>query len=122
MSISSLKNRINKRIELEKFKSDFTDIGSFIKKKRKELNVTQDEISTGICSISYLSKIENNQIIPNDLEEKAKDKTINVSLEQIEQDAMQELRRYVKAKTSRPKRRGAAKGYGKQRRNKGGLI
>ena len=66
MSITSLKNRINKRVEIEKFKSDFTDIGSFIKKKRKELNVTQDEISNGICSVSYLSKIENNQIIPND--------------------------------------------------------
>ena len=66
LSIISLKNRINKRVEIEKFKSDFTDIGSFIKKKRKELNVTQDEISNGICSISYLSKIENNQIVPND--------------------------------------------------------
>ena len=66
MSIESLKNRINKRVEIEKYKNDFTDIGSFIKEKRKELNVTQDEISTGICSISYLSKIENNQIIPND--------------------------------------------------------
>ena len=66
MSIDSLKNRINKRVELEKYKRDFTDIGSFIKEKRKELKVTQDEISTGICSISYLSKIENNQIIPND--------------------------------------------------------
>ena len=66
MSITSLKNRINKRVELEKFKRDFTDIGGFIKKKRKELNVTQDEISNGICSISYLSKIENNQIVPND--------------------------------------------------------
>ena len=65
MSISSLKNRVMKRVELEKYKSDFTDIGSFIKKKRKELNVTQDEISNGICSISYLSKIENNQIVPN---------------------------------------------------------
>lgn len=66
MSISSLKNRVNKRVELEKYKSDFSDIGSFIKRKRKELNVTQDEISNGICSISYLSKIENNQIVPKD--------------------------------------------------------
>lgn len=66
MSITSLKNRVNKRVELEKYKSDFSDIGSFIKRKRKELNVTQDEISNGICSISYLSKIENNQIVPND--------------------------------------------------------
>lgn len=66
MSISSLKYRITKRVELEQFKQDFSDIGSFIKKKRKELNVTQDEISNGICSISYLSKIENNQIVPSE--------------------------------------------------------
>ncbi len=65
MSISSLKNKINKRIKVSDYKSDFQEIGSFIKKKRKELNVTQDVISNGICSISYLSKIENNQIIPN---------------------------------------------------------
>ena len=65
MSISSLKNKINKRIRVSDYKSDYQEIGSFIKKKRKELNVTQDVISNGICSISYLSKIENNQIIPN---------------------------------------------------------
>lgn len=65
MSITSLKNKINKRIRVSDYRSDFQEIGSFIKKKRKELNVTQDVISNGICSISYLSKIENNQIIPN---------------------------------------------------------
>ncbi|MCK5388322.1 MAG: helix-turn-helix transcriptional regulator [Candidatus Izimaplasma sp.] len=65
MSITSLKNKINKRIRVSDYRSDFQEIGSFIKKKRKELNVTQDAISNGICSISYLSKIENNQIIPN---------------------------------------------------------
>ena len=65
MSITSLKNKINKRIRVSDYRSDFQEIGSFIKKKRKELNVTQDAISNGICSISYLSKIENNQIVPN---------------------------------------------------------
>ena len=65
LSISSLKNKINKRIRISDYKSDYQEIGSFIKKKRKELNVTQDVISNGICSISYLSKIENNQIVPN---------------------------------------------------------
>ncbi len=66
MSITSLKNRINKRLKLVDFKTDFQEVGSFIKKKRKELNVTQDIISNGICSVSYLSKIENNQIVPNE--------------------------------------------------------
>ncbi len=63
--MNSLRNKINKRIKVNDYKSDFQEIGSFIKKKRKELNVTQDAVSSGICSISYLSKIENNQIIPN---------------------------------------------------------
>ncbi len=66
MSIISLKNKINKRIKVSDYRSDYQEIGSFIKNKRKELNVTQDVISNGICSISYLSKIENNQIIPNE--------------------------------------------------------
>ncbi|QMS85591.1 helix-turn-helix domain-containing protein [Candidatus Xianfuyuplasma coldseepsis] len=65
MSIQSLKHRIHKRMELQKYKQDYSDIGSFIKRKRKELNITQDEVSNGICSISYLSKIENNQIVPS---------------------------------------------------------
>lgn len=66
LSITSLKNKINKRVKVSDYRSDFQEIGSFIKKKRKEMNVTQDVISNGICSISYLSKIENNQIIPNE--------------------------------------------------------
>lgn len=66
MSIQSIKHRIQKRMNNKKQKQDYSDIGSFIKKRRKELNVTQDEISNGICSISYLSKIENNQIVPSD--------------------------------------------------------
>lgn len=65
MSVSSLKNKINKRVR-NSSKNDFQDIGGYIKKKRKELNVTQDIVSNGICSVSYLSKIENNQIIPKE--------------------------------------------------------
>ncbi len=65
MRLDSLKNKVYKRIELDKHKDDYTDVGNFIKETRKELNLTQDEISEGICSISYLSKIENNQIVPN---------------------------------------------------------
>ena len=66
MGITSLKNKITKRIKQEGFKTDFQEIGTFIKKRRKDLNLTQDVISSGICSVSYLSKIENNQIAPNE--------------------------------------------------------
>ncbi len=41
-------------------------IGSAIKFKRKELKMTLEEASEGICSISYLSKLENNVIEPSD--------------------------------------------------------
>lgn len=65
MSISSLKNKVNKRV-VNSSRNDFQDIGGYIKKKRKELNITQDVVSSGICSVSYLSKIENNQIVPKE--------------------------------------------------------
>lgn len=66
MGVTSLKNKINKRIKKEHYKNDYHEIGTFIKKRRKDLNLTQDIISNGICSISYLSKIENGQIAPNE--------------------------------------------------------
>ena len=62
MGIESLKSKVQKRIHQESIKKDYQEIGTFIKKRRKDLNMTQDMISNGICSISYLSKIENNQI------------------------------------------------------------
>ena len=42
-------------------------IGSAIKFKRRELHMTLEEASKDICSISYLSKLENNIIVPNDV-------------------------------------------------------
>lgn len=65
MGIESLKSKVQKRIHEESIKKDYQEIGTFIKKRRKDLNMTQDMISNGICSVSYLSKIENNQIAPN---------------------------------------------------------
>ena len=41
-------------------------IGSAIKFKRKEMNMTLEEGADGICSISYLSKLENNLIDPGE--------------------------------------------------------
>lgn len=38
------------------------DLGKFIAIKRIELNITQEDLSNGICSIPYLSKIENNKL------------------------------------------------------------
>lgn len=66
MNTSSLKNKIRKRTQFQNRQYEYHDIGSLIKEKRKQLKLTQELISNGICSISYLSKIENNQITPNE--------------------------------------------------------
>ncbi len=42
-----------------------TPIGSRLKHFRMQLNLTLEESSENICSISYLSKVENNQIRPS---------------------------------------------------------
>lgn len=65
MSIHSLKHRIHKRATMRMEKQDYSDVGSFIKKRRKEMRMTQGELARGTCSFSYLSKLENNQINPN---------------------------------------------------------
>ncbi len=66
MSIRRMRTVIKKRKHQELYENDFKDIGSFLKKTRKKQKRTQDDVADGICSISYLSKIENNQIIPSD--------------------------------------------------------
>ncbi|MGM8216029.1 tetratricopeptide repeat protein [Bacillaceae bacterium W0354] len=41
-------------------------IGNIIKIKRKEMNLTQEELCEGICTTSYLSRIENNKVLANE--------------------------------------------------------
>lgn len=41
-------------------------MGSIIKMKRMELNMSQEQLAEGICASSYLSRIENNKLIPDD--------------------------------------------------------
>ncbi|HPX71812.1 MAG TPA: helix-turn-helix transcriptional regulator [Acholeplasmataceae bacterium] len=43
-----------------------TTIGSIVRWQRKQKNMTLNEGADGICSISYLSKVENNLIEPSD--------------------------------------------------------
>ncbi|MFA7075339.1 MAG: helix-turn-helix transcriptional regulator [Candidatus Izemoplasmatales bacterium] len=43
----------------------YASIGQTLKKKRLELKMTQETLAIGICSNTYLSKIENNQIVVN---------------------------------------------------------
>lgn len=66
MKKSSIRCKVIKRFTQERHSLQYQDVGSLIKERRKELKLTQELISNGICSISYLSKIENNQISPNE--------------------------------------------------------
>lgn len=43
-----------------------SNLGVLFKSRRKELGLTQEELSHGICSITYISKVENNYIEPKD--------------------------------------------------------
>lgn len=85
LSLSSLKNKVNKRVR-NSTKNDFYDVGRYIKKKRKELDVTQDIVSNGICSVSYLSKIENNQISPKGFYVKEIMEKLEIDKEYFEKD------------------------------------
>ena len=40
--------------------------GLLIKKQRKELDISLEALSHGVCSPSYLSKIENNILVANE--------------------------------------------------------
>jgi len=61
--ISYLKKQLLKRKDQKLY--ELKPIGSAIRYKRIEMGLTLEEASDGICSISYLSKLENNQIMPS---------------------------------------------------------
>lgn len=61
----------------------YLQIGKNIKSRRKELNITQKELSKGICTQSQISKIEKNEIIPlSNLLISIADK-LNISIDQL---------------------------------------
>lgn len=68
-----------------------TTIGSIVRWQRKQKNMTLNEGAEGICSISYLSKVENNLIEPselilNDLKKRFEiEDLINYDLERFEE-------------------------------------
>ena len=59
-----LNYQITKRKE-ELYNFYYKGIGDRIKKRRIELNYTQESLAHGICSNTYISKIENNRVVPN---------------------------------------------------------
>ncbi|MFA7422240.1 MAG: helix-turn-helix transcriptional regulator [Acholeplasmataceae bacterium] len=60
INMMELKNLVHKRQSGKKYVG--LPFGSAVKYKRKEKNLTLEEACEGICSLSYLSKVENNNI------------------------------------------------------------
>jgi transcriptional regulator with XRE-family HTH domain len=63
-----LENPINYQIvkrKEEMYNFYYKGVGDRIKKRRLELNYTQETLARGICSNTYVSKIENNRVVPN---------------------------------------------------------
>ena len=65
MNISKLLVAVKKETERTSKEITSYTIGALARKRRLEKNLTLSEVSKNICSISYLSKIESNKIIPN---------------------------------------------------------
>lgn len=61
--LNQIKHQLNLRKSIPLYRNE---IGSILKELRRQNNLTLEEGAEGICSISYLSKIENNMMIPND--------------------------------------------------------
>ena len=65
MNINKLLVAVKKETERTSKEITSYTIGALARKRRLEKNLTLSEVSKNICSISYLSKIESNKIIPN---------------------------------------------------------
>ena len=66
MDVSKLLSVYKKASDNEKNKVRTQSIGALAKKRRIYLHMTQGEVAEKICSVSYLSKVETNKIIPNE--------------------------------------------------------
>ena len=64
MNLQSVSAKIAQKQKEEQY-LDYALIGDAIKKKRLEVNDTQALVAKGVCSISYLSKVENNKMVPS---------------------------------------------------------
>jgi HTH-type transcriptional regulator, quorum sensing regulator NprR len=45
---------------------EYSHIGNFIRLHRKQQRITQEKLCDGICSITYLSKVENGKMLPSE--------------------------------------------------------
>lgn len=64
MNLKSLNAKIAQKNK-DEYYSEYALIGDAIKKRRLEINDTQTLVAKGVCSVSYLSKVENNKMVPS---------------------------------------------------------
>ncbi|QVK19952.1 helix-turn-helix transcriptional regulator [Mycoplasmatota bacterium] len=64
MNIRGFEKLINEREVEQNELSKNKTLATTIRRRRKEMNYTQGQVSKGICSVSYLSKIENGHLEP----------------------------------------------------------
>ncbi|GGF20560.1 transcriptional regulator [Halobacillus andaensis] len=65
--------------------------GQLIKQHRKFKNMTLEELADGICSVSYLSKIEHNTMIASDEIYRLLGKRLNIRLENLNEEFDEEI-------------------------------
>lgn len=98
MNTEILKNILKKKYAFDRSFHD-AELGGLLKERRINLNRTQDEVSHGICSVSYLSKLENAQIEPNQyvIQELASKLDIDPSISSFHEEKMAKLEDIIKA-------------------------
>ena len=67
INVNKFLNQISKRASGEGEKRQVSSVGAVARRRRIQLHLTQAQACKDICSISYLSKIESNKIIPNEV-------------------------------------------------------
>ena len=65
MNAERIITALNKKKRNENKISDTHSIGTIARKRRQELRLTLEQVADKICSVSYLSKVEANKIVPN---------------------------------------------------------
>ncbi|MBP5342397.1 helix-turn-helix transcriptional regulator [bacterium] len=65
MNLNSIVSALTKKQQNETKSNSTHSIGAIARMRRLELNMTLEQVSNRICSVSYLSKVESNKIVPN---------------------------------------------------------
>lgn len=77
--------------KIKKVTGQQNDLSNFLKRKRLEMGLKLEELSSGICSTSYLSRIENNLVEVDQTYYKALFEKLNINYENVKNDRSRNL-------------------------------